>query len=207
MAALSKKMLKLLMQLKILQIGDDRLLKQSKKIKNFKSKKLQKLIDDLIETCQVDEDRTAGLAAPQVGQNIQLTIVRRLDLEEEHSGRTNKKKRKFDLWEPVINPQIIRADKTKAVQWEGCLSIGVGEKAVFGPVSRARKVEIEYQDRKGKSKRLKGQEYFSHVLQHEIDHLHGILFTSLVANPEHNLWLSRDLDKYISEYNGFPEVV
>jgi peptide deformylase len=207
-------MIKLLMQLEILQIGDERLLTPSKKIENFTDKGLQKLIDDMIDTCEQGKKYTAGLAAPQVGKNIQLTIVRRIDLE----GDVRKKRKKGEyeqtreeslkLWEPLLNPRIIIKDREEeSLVWEACLSIGKGKKQLYGPVFRPSWVEMEYQDRNGETKKIRGEGFFSHVLQHELDHLKGILFTSRVADPDKNLWLSKDLDDYLKEYDKFPEVM
>lgn len=202
------------MQLEILQIGDERLITSSKKVGNFKSKSLQKLIDDMIDTCEIGKRHTAGLAAPQVGENIQLTIVRRIDLEGD--VRKKRKEGKYEqskeeslkLWEPLLNPRIIAEDNQKeSLVWEACLSIGKGKKQLYGPVYRPSWVEVEYEDREGKTKKIKGQGFFSHVLQHEMDHLQGVLFTSRVQNPEKNLWLSGDLDKYLEENDKFPEVL
>lgn len=210
------------MQLDILQIGDDRLLQESKPVRNFQDKKLQKLIDDMIETCEIGKKHTAGLAAPQVGENLQLTVIRRLDLEEkiaesqgaEGKGRKKIKRAKLtkqqslDLWEPLINPKIVSEDpEYDSVIWEACLSIGKGKDQVWGPVQRPDKIEIEYQDRAGKKKSIKGNGFFSHLLQHEIDHLHGVLFISRVPNPDKNLWKSADLDEYLDKHGKFPEAI
>ena len=147
----------------------------------------------MIDTCRADIDRTAGLSAPQVGESLAISICRRFDIGED-----------IDEWEAMINPKIVAKSNEKTVVWEGCLSIGVGDKAIYGPVTRAKKITVEYLDRKGKTRRLDAVDYFSHVIQHEVDHNSGILFLKYVPNPDQNLWLSKDLDEYLDEYGEFP---
>lgn len=194
------------MKLEILQIGDPRLLQKSKEVKDFASQSLKKLVKDMIDTCEAGKEHTAGLAAPQVGKNLRLTVIKRVDIEEELEKKGEKvNKTKPAQWEVLINPEVIASDEKKAsLVWEGCLSIGVGKKQIWGPVYRPSWVKIKYQDLEGKEHQLKGEGFFSHLIQHEIDHLDGILFTSRVSNPERNLWLSKELDKYIEAKGEFP---
>jgi len=186
---------------KILQIGDKRLFQTAKAVTELKSTRIQQLITDLLDTCMKGEKFTAGLAAPQVGQHLRISVIRRVDLEE-------KNVKPEELWEVLINPRIINQDKKEeTLMWEGCLSVGVGKKMLYGPVYRPNFVEIEYEDRAGQTKRLAGTDYLSHVVQHEIDHLNGVLFISKVNNPENNLWAIKELDKYIKKNNRYPEVI
>ncbi|HEC66644.1 MAG TPA: hypothetical protein ENI23_15315, partial [bacterium] len=94
--------------------------------------------------------------------------------------------------------------KKTSTFWEGCLSIGVGKDSLYGPVTRSRKLEVEYLDRKGKKKKKKFTDFMSHVIQHEVDHLNGVLFLSHIKKPE-NVWKSLDLDKYLKEHKEFPK--
>ncbi len=195
------------MVLNILQIGDKRLLKKSKKVIDFADKTLQKLIEDMIDTCEKDVDSTAGLAAPQIGENLNLAIVRRVDIEEKVENQAEKRESR-GLWEVFINPEIIEADKEhESVLWEACLSIGVKVSQLWGPVWRPDKVKVKYQDRQGKTQTLEATGFFSHLIQHEIDHLNGVLFISRVRNPEQNLWRAIDFDKYIDENGRYPKEV
>jgi peptide deformylase len=205
-------MVKSAMVLKILQIGDERLLKVSEKITDFSDKSLHKLVSDMIDTCKSDEEHTAGLAAPQVGENIRLTVVRRMDQEEEQrrsaAGATDDNRvTPRAVWEPLYNPKIVAKDEEyDSLVWEACLSIGEGDKQLFGPVYRPNWVEVSYQDGDGTPKTIKAKGFFSHLLQHEIDHLNGVLFTSHVQNPTDNLWLSKELDEYIAKNGKYPPV-
>lgn len=183
------------MVLKIRQIGDPVLEQVAKPVEDIMDSKIQKLVDDMIETCRADIDRTAGLSAPQVGESLAISICRRFDISED-----------ADDWEVMFNPEITAKSSEISTIWEGCLSIGTGDTALYGPVTRSKRVEVSYTDREGVRKKLKGEDYFSHVIQHEVDHTRGILFLKYVPNPDKNLWLSKDLDRYIDSYGEFPPI-
>ena len=114
---------------------------------------LLQLLDDMAETMGGAEG--AGLAAPQVGISKRIIVFR---------GNEN------DLFE-LINPAII-AKKGEAIDIEGCLSLP----GIYGEVPRAEHVQVTGLDREGKEVRLDAQGFMARVLQHEIDHLEGILF-------------------------------
>jgi peptide deformylase len=108
-----------------------------------------------------------GLAAPQVGQNIALTVidVSRIHEEENHDPMIK--------YEPLIliNPQVIETDGEIVLE-EGCLSLP----GLRADVSRPEKVHIEYQDLDLNKKYIELDGIVARVAQHEIDHLYGILF-------------------------------
>jgi len=183
----------------ILQFTDPILNKPSQKVKDFKSPILKQLVSDLVDTADANRPITAGLAAPQIGALISVCVCRRVDLEKEDASPLDKK----TLWEVMINPRLINKSKNNSVYWEGCLSVGVGNDSLFGPVSRPNKVVVEYNTLNGKRKTLDVSEYFSHEVQHEIDHLNGIIFLKYVTNPS-NIWKRKDLDKYYEDYNEYP---
>lgn len=186
---------------KILQIGNPVLEKKSKDldVKKLKEKKIQTLIDDLIDTAYSEIDRSAGISAPQVGENLRIFVARRFDLQKKDD---NGKK---VIWEVVINPKVLYQSEEESIFWEGCLSVGTGQKALFAPVKRKREVKIRYIDRGGKEKEYNGIDFMSHIVQHEIDHLNGILFLSHVKNPA-DIWISTRLDKYIKKYDDYPPI-
>lgn len=100
------------------------------------------------------ENNGVGLAANQVGLDLSLFIAR--------------PKEKFYIF---INPEIIE-QKEEEIKEEGCLSLP----NKWGLVKRFNKIKIKYQDLKGKKKTLKTSGLLAHIIQHEIDHLNGILF-------------------------------
>lgn len=122
-------------------------------------KKLGKLLDDMYET--MIEFDGVGLAAPQIGQPVRVAIV---DVDDE-SGTIE-----------MVNPKIVSSsgEQTGA---EGCLSFP----GLYGEVTRPDFVKIEAQDRKGRSYTLEADGFLARAIQHEIDHLDGVLFTSKVT--------------------------
>ncbi|HEX9804763.1 MAG TPA: peptide deformylase [Candidatus Dojkabacteria bacterium] len=167
----------------IIQLGDPVLEKQSIEIEDVNSKEIQELIDEMLRIVEVKEESTAGLSAPQIGKNLRVAICRRMDLKDEDEN---------PRWEIMINPKLIYKSPETTTFWEGCLSIKKGD--LFGRVTRPKRVTVEFLDRKGNSKTLDADEYFSHVVQHEVDHLDGILFLKYVLDPK-ELYTAKELDK------------
>ncbi|MEH7110873.1 peptide deformylase [Neobacillus niacini] len=132
--------------------------KQCRPVEKF-DKKLAKLLDNMYDT-MIEYDGV-GLAAPQIGIDERIAIV---DIDNE-LGTIE-----------MINPRII---KTAGEQTgpEGCLSFP----DLFGEVTRPNYVKIEAYDRKGKKYSLEAEEFLARAIQHEIDHLDGILFTTKVS--------------------------
>lgn len=122
-------------------------------------KKLAKLLNDMYDT--MIEFDGVGLAAPQIGLDKQIAIV---DIDDE-SGTIE-----------LINPEII---ETKGEQTgpEGCLSFP----DLYGEVTRPYYVKVKAQDRKGKPFTIEAEDFLARAILHEIDHLHGVLFTSKVT--------------------------
>jgi len=114
------------MKLKIVQIGDPVLEQKANKIKDFKDPKLQELIDNMIDTCNAELDKTAGLSAPQVGIPVAVSLCRRFD-----KGENSKE------WEVMINPEITSKSTQLSSVWEVCLRVGKGDKTLYGPVTRS----------------------------------------------------------------------
>jgi peptide deformylase len=193
---------------KILQVGDPVLEQKSRLVEDPKLADIQMLIGDLTSICKKKAKKSAGLSAPQIGKNLRLFVARRVDLEDKYkkSKREIPEELSKRLWEPVINPRILKVGKSESTYWEGCLSVGKGDDAIFGPVNRPSLVKIKYEDRYGDEKILTAVGFFAHVIQHEIDHLNGILFIKYIKNPK-NLRKSKDLDDYIKKYGTMPEVV
>ena len=120
--------------------------------------KLGKLLDDMYDTMIASDG--IGLAAPQVGEAIQVAIV---DLGE---GQ--------EVIE-MINPEVVEIGGSE-VEVEGCLSFP----DIYGEVERPFYVKVEAQDRDGSLYELEAEDYEARAILHEIDHLHGILFTSKI---------------------------
>ncbi len=114
---------------------------------------IQKLIPEMIDT--MHEAQGVGIAAPQVGKNICLVVVHNKGVDI-----------------PMINP-VIKSVSTKKV-WgeEGCLSVP----GKFGQVERYNRVTMEFIDATGEKRAIKTTGFFARVIQHELDHLDGILY-------------------------------
>ncbi len=143
--------------LKIVKIPNPILNKKTALIKKFDAS-LVKLAEDMIETCR--SVNGIGLAAPQIGKSIRLCII---DLE--HMGLPP-----FAL----VNPKIVKRSTKKVEMEEGCLSIP----GIFGIVRRPEKITLQTYGLDGKKLKLDADGILARVIQHEIDHLDGILFTS-----------------------------
>jgi peptide deformylase len=119
---------------------------------------IQTLIDDMIETMRSAEG--IGLAAPQVGVLLRVIVAEYQEEEDEEAKQT-----------VLVNPEIIE----KRGEWmaeEGCLSVP----GFVGTVARAESVTVKGKDRNGKDVRIKTDGILAHILQHEIDHLDGVLY-------------------------------
>lgn len=151
---------------------DEQLRKPNQEIQELPDE-LVDLLDDMYETMLAHDG--VGIAAPQIGKNLQMAVV-----EVDENDR-------FDL----INPQIIDR-KGKSVFVEGCLSIP----HVFGTVERAEEITVRYYDREGDEMEVTAYGYLARAIQHEIDHLNGVLFTDKVleAIPE------EELENYYEEH-------
>ncbi len=189
---------------KIIQIGDERLLQKSLPINTNVNelKDVKNLAQDLLDTCKHYIKEAAGLSAVQLGILKRIFIIRRLDLEEQGRGKKRVTKAK---WEIVINPELAILDEKKSFEWEGCMSINIDGKRLYGPVARPKRIKLNYYDLNGKSKELIAEDFFAHLIQHEMDHLNGILFLSHIADPR-NLWNEAQLDKYIEDNNSMPPI-
>jgi len=125
----------------------------------------QKLIDDMIDTMRAANG--VGLAANQVGI-LQKVVV--IEIPDEDEVRV------------LINPEVTRREGEREVD-EGCLSIP----GYRGELTRSVKVRVRALDRLGKTVRIKAEGLLAQVLEHETDHINGILYIDHLQNPDH-LW-------------------
>lgn len=154
--------------LDIILFPDKRLRKKCIKVKKI-DKKILQLLDDMAETMY--DAPGVGLAASQLGENIRVIVVDITSKEEDS-----------ELIE-LINPVIVES-KGSQLGEEGCLSVP----GLAGKVKRGLNVKIEGLDRDGESITLDASGLFSRVLQHEIDHLDGILFFDRMSKLKRELF-------------------
>ena len=138
--------------LSIRTVPDPILRQKAKRVRAF-DKSIHKLIDNMLET--MHSASGVGLAAPQVGIPLRVIVIG-IPEEEELA---------------LINPQIVRRTGERLVN-EGCLSIP----GYFAQVKRAEAVRVKGLDRTGKEIRLRADELLAQALEHEIDHVNGILY-------------------------------
>jgi len=167
--------------LKIIQYGNPILEERSLEVTDYNNKEIQNLIDEMLKVLDKEKDHSAGLSAPQVSNLLRIAICRRTDIEEKLVGKAKKEKITNPDWEVMINPELVYTGKEISINWEGCLSINYGD--LFGKVPRSKEIEVKYLDRVGNYKNLKAEGFFSHVIQHEIDHLNGVLFLKYIPDP------------------------
>jgi peptide deformylase len=149
--------------LKILKLPNETLRKKSEVIGEDRvtAKEFEELCDDLEETMIKKEG--VGLAAPQIGKNVRLIVV-------------NTKKGPIMLF----NPKIVKKSWLKEWGEEGCLSVPM----VFGDVRRHKKITCVFCNRQGAKDKINASGFLARVIQHEIDHLDGILFVDKARNLE-----------------------
>lgn len=158
---------------KILYLPDDRLRKVAKKVETFDDN-LQILIDDMFETMY--HARGVGLAAPQIGVGLRLSVI---DIIGDKTAQM-----------VIINPEIVSSEGEKEFD-EGCLSVP----GAYDTVIRAEKVTVKALDRLGQPFEISGDGLLAECLQHEIDHLNGKLFVDLLS-PLKRMMARRKLDKF-----------
>jgi peptide deformylase len=135
----------------------------------IRSAGVQKLIDDMLET--MAEYHGVGLAAPQVHEGLRI-FVAALDAKDDGEGDD----------EPlaIVNPEITVVGADVVEDWEGCLSIP----EIRGRVPRAREIKVRAFDRKGDRIELRAHDFPARVIQHETDHLDGVLFFDRMTSFE-----------------------
>lgn len=130
---------------------------KAKKVSRF-DPWLERLVNDMRETMR--EAPGVGLAAPQIGESVRVLVA---EYEEQQVA--------------LVNPEIVKASEEQELGTEGCLSIPgyVGDN-----VPRALAVTVKARDPKGKEVRIKADGWFARILQHEIDHLDGVLYIDYI---------------------------
>ncbi len=162
------------MRLQIVQIGEEVLRAPANQLsrEEILSAKIQELIEHMRDTMR--NAPGVGLAAPQVGVPLQLAVIE--DREEYHKKLTpaqlSERQRQPIPFHVIINPRIVSADNTVLEFFEGCLS--VTEYSAIVP--RARAVTVEYLNACAESERVEAVGWHARILQHEIDHLAGVLY-------------------------------
>jgi peptide deformylase len=151
----------------VLQLGDPRLREVAKKVGDPAAAEIRALVEDLKDTLAHWRKTTGygrGIAAPQLAVDLRVIFLR-LPGEEP--------------W-PLVNPEITRRSEEKIVVWDACLSF----LSIFMQVERHREITVRYQDLRGEWHEVHASEErnLSELLQHEIDHLDGILAVDRITD-------------------------
>lgn len=139
--------------MKIITYPNKILEQKAKKVKDPVTPEIQKLVKKMISTMQ--EAQGAGLAAPQVGESLRICTIQNED----------------EIF-VLINPQITTYSREKEICEEGCLSFP----GKYINIKRPKRVKVRFVDAKGNKTKLKADGLLARIIQHEIDHLDGILF-------------------------------
>jgi peptide deformylase len=151
----------------VLQLGDPGLREVCKRVENPAALEIRTLVDDLADTLAHWRQATGygrGIAAPQIGSNLRVIFLR---LPGENP------------W-PLVNPEISQRSPEKIVVWDACLSF----LSIFMQVERHREISVRYQDLNGEWNEIRAGEdrNLGELLQHEIDHLEGILAVDRITD-------------------------
>ncbi len=152
----------------------DRVLRQPAKRIAKVDESVRKLIKDMLQTMYSSDG--IGLAAPQVAINKQLIVI---DCEPDNPANPPL---------VLINPQIVGYGEQLCNAEEGCLSIP----GVYMDVTRPETIEISYKDENGRPRQFKASGLLARAIQHEMDHLNGVMFVDRVEN---SIALTQELKK------------
>lgn len=157
--------------LDIIELGHPILRQTADRVETVSDDRIQTLIDNLLVT--VKQANGVGIAAPQVAQLDQIMIV---------ASRPNLRYPNAPEMEPtpMINPRILSHSSETVKGWEGCLSIP----GIRGLVPRYQGIELEYLDRIGQRQVRELSDFVARIVQHEVDHLNGIVFLDRVESTQ-----------------------
>ncbi len=164
--------------------------KKARKVTVFDAE-LQVLIDDMIETMR--EANGVGLAGPQVNQSLRLTVVETLPEYDEEDIAIEGSRELYVL----VNPEIVWKSRKMVEGIEGCLSIP----GWVGEVSRYEGIRVRALDRNGKKIKLRLADWSARIVQHEVDHLDGVLFIDRLTDPD-NFWTE---EEFFAKEDGVDE--
>ena len=194
---------------KILQVGDPVLRRRARELRRdeIATPEIQDLIARMRDTMR--DAPGVGLAAPQIGESLQLTVIE--DPPQLHAGMTPaqlaERERSAVAFHVLINPTLTVEDDEQVAAYEGCLSFA-GFSMI---VPRWRRVRVEALDEHGEPVVKVASGWYARILQHEIDHLHGVVCCdrmeprSLTTQDNHlRYWRSMPVDAALSALGPMP---
>lgn len=192
------------MKLNIVQAGDPVLRKQSRPL--TKAEILSPSIQDLIPSMRdtMREAPGVGLAAPQIGQSIQLAVIedRATYINDISAEALAERQRSAIPFHVIINPKLTVVGNSSAVFFEGCLSVE-GYQAI---VDRALDVRVDCLNERGEEVTINAHGWYARILQHEIDHLNGILYIDRMKSRTYTTgenffryWMNHDIKEVLTD--------
>lgn len=136
------------------------ILRQKAKIVEKVDDKILKIVGEMVETLEQNPRKGIGLAAPQVNLSLRIILARKGRVENAPV-------------QALINPEIVKRSEAVEIDFEGCLSLP----NTYARVERSIKIVVKALNKNGQKITLKASDLFARVLQHEVDHLDGILIT------------------------------
>lgn len=155
----------------VLRIGNPLLLRTADAVTGFNTPELDQLVEDLLDTMQAEDG--AGLAAPQIGVSQRVVVF---GFESCERYPNSDQVPRTILVNPVIKP--VGTDMTDG--WEGCLSVP----GMRGVVSRYQKIQYSGYTPDGSRIQVDAEGFHARVVQHECDHLDGIIYTQRLKDPK-----------------------
>jgi peptide deformylase len=163
----------------ILQLGNPGLREPSHRVKSFEDESVRSCIEDLRDTrADVRQKQGFGraIAAPQIGAMVRVVFLH------------------VDVPLVLINPKIVKRSRKKMMLWDDCFSFP----DILVKVRRDLAIDLRYQDERGRGRTLKAEGQLSELLQHEMDHLDGVLAIDraidsrhIVFREEYNRWITK----------------
>lgn len=157
----------------IAQIGNPIIRKKSKKVLVINSKKIKTVVKNLIDSLYYHD--LIGMAAPQIGVNLRIFVIG--IRETKFRKNIQAKSKSVSVY---INPEISWKSKKMNESYEGCGSVAFAN--LFGPLERPKEVEIRAYNEKGDLFTQRADGLLARVIQHEYDHLDGIVFVDKVSD-------------------------
>lgn len=167
-------------KLDIVQVGDPVLRQVARELslKEIASPEIQDLIEMMKATMRAAPG--VGLAAPQIGKSLQLVVIEDMDQSHLNAKQLAERNRYLVPFHVIINPRMCIEEATKKFEFfEGCLSIP----EFVAVVPRAEAVRVECLNERGEPVVIQAKGWYARILQHEIDHLNGILYIDKAKLP------------------------
>src|ERR1043165_2047845 len=192
------------MKLEIVQAGDPVLRKRSRPLtkEEILSPQIQELILLMRDTMR--DAPGVGLAAPQIGQSIQLAVIedRATYIKDLSAEELKTRQRDTIPFHVIINPKLTVVGDSSALFFEGCLSVE-GYQAI---VNRALDVRVECLNERAEGVTINAHGWYARMLQHEIDHLNGILYVDRMKTRTYTTgenfceyWMNHSIEEVLNE--------